>query len=244
MKTKTWTPLVAVTMAALPLAASGAMLTNLNLSGITEYEGWEGLTAANNPGFPGFFNFTDPWPNPITPSIAGSAGNAGFDKLNGGGYAGSQSIYNFTAPGTFAVANASPLADLETVALQLDLGEGDSFLLGSPVLNYNGGSQALSPTFTQSGNGPTAFTNPQTGDPSTTTLFGFQWDLSSVGSITDYSIQWTTDAHVTTYNLQLDSSDSFTGNSISAVPEPATYPLAAAFAALAFVATRRRLSRS
>lgn len=244
MKTKTWKSLVALTIATIPFAASGAMLTNLNLSGVTEYEGWEGLTAANHPGYPGFFNFSDPWPSPIAPGITGSAGNAAFDKVAGGGYPGSQSIYNFTVPGTFTVTNSTPLAGLATVALQLDLGEGDSFLTANPVLSYNGGSQSLLPTFTESGNGPTAFTNPQTGNPDTTTLFGFQWDLSSVGSISDYVIQWTADAHVTTYNLQLDSSDRFDGNSISAVPEPAAYPLAVALAVLTLAISRRRFSRS
>jgi hypothetical protein len=226
--------------AILPGVTTGAMLTNLNLSGATEYEGWEALTAANNPGFPGFFNFTDPWPNAIAPNRAGSAGNAAFNKAVGGGYPGSQSIYNFTAPSTFTVASPAPLANLATVALQLDLGEGDSFILGTPTLSYNGGSQALLPTFSEAGNGPTAFTNPQTGDPDNTTLFAFQWDLSSVGSISDYVIQWTADSHVTTYNLQLDSSDNFTGNALSAVPEPAAYSMIAALAALTLAATRRR----
>jgi len=223
------------------MAASAFNLTPLTFGGITEYEGWEGLTAANNPGYPDFFTFTDPWPAPIAPSITGSAGNAGFNKLSGGGYPASASIYNFTVPGTFAVLNSNPLAGLETVALQLDLGEGNSFFVADPVLNYNGGSQNLAADFTQSGAGPTAFTNPQTGNPDTTTLFGYQWDLSGiVGPITDYEIAWTADAHVTTYNLQLDSSDTFSGNAISAVPEPSAFAALVGAVALGLATCRRR----
>jgi len=225
---------------AAPVVASAVSLTPLTLTGNTEYEGWEGLTAANNPGFPDFFTFTDPWPNPIAPSISGSAGNAGFDKVSGGGYPASQSIYNFTVPGTFTVANSNPLNDLETVAFQLDLGEGNDFFVADPLLSYNGGSQNLVADFTQSAAGPTAFTNPQTGDPGTTTVFAFQWDLSSVGAITDYAISWTTDAHATTYNLQLDSSDTFSGNAISAVPEPSAFAALAGVTALGLAACRRR----
>jgi len=242
MKNTTSIRLLLAGLIALPAAASAAPLVTPTLSGNTEYEGWEELTAANNPGYPGFFNFTDPWPAPIDPNISGSAGNAGFDKVSGGGYPASESIYSFTAPGTFAVTNTAPLVNLETVTFQLDLGV-DSFL-ASPVLSYNGGSQNLSATFSEQGAGPTAFTNPQTGEEGTTTLFGFQWDLSSIaGPVTDYTIQWTTDAHATVYNLRLDSSDSFTGNAVSAVPEPSALLLVAIGGLLLlFLRTRNRRS--
>ena len=244
MKTKSSIQLLLAGLLVLPLAAVGAPLVTPNLAGSTEYEGWEDLTAANNPGYPGFMTFTNPWPNPISPNIAGSAGKAGFDKVSGGGYPGSASIYNFSAAGTYTIANTNPLAGLGTVVVQLDLGEGNSFFTATPVLNYNGGTQALAPTFSEQGAGPTAFTNPQTKDPGTTTLFGYQWDLRSVGGITEYAIEWTTDAHVTTYNLRLDSSDTYSGNAITAVPEPATSGLALALAVLGLAAVRRpRLSR-
>jgi len=245
MKTKPSVRLLLAGLLALPLASSGAPLVTPSLSGNTQYEGWEALTAANNPGYPGFFNFTDPWPSPIASNITGSAGNAGFDKVSGGGYPGSASIYNFTAPGTYVVSSSAPITGLETVTLQLDLGEGNSFFTASPVLNYNGGSQNLAPTFTEQGAGPTAFTNPQTGNPDTTTLFGFQWDLSSIGSpFTDYAIQWTSDSHVTTYNIRLDSSDDFTGNAITAVPEPASYAALFGVLALGWALSRRRRPQS
>ena len=241
MKTeRTIRPLIAGLLA-LPIAASGASLVLPDLTGNTGYEGWEGLTAANNPGYPGFMTFTNPWPSPIDPNITGSAGNAGFDKVSGGGYPGSESIYNFTVPGTYEVANSAPITGLETVTLQIDLGEGDSFFNAPPVLSYNGGSQNLVPTFTEQGSGPTAFTNPQTGNPDTTTLFGYQWDLSGItGGFTDYSIEWTSDAHVTTYNLRLDSSDTFGGNAITAVPEPAAYAALVGLLALGCTVLRRR----
>lgn len=243
MKTKSSIQLLLAGLLVLPLAAVGAPLVTPNLAGSTEYEGWEGLTATNYPTYPGWPG-SALWPAPIDSNITGSAGNAGFDKVSGGGYPASQSIYNFTVPGTYEIAKSSAIFGLETVVVQLDLGEGNSFFTATPVLNYNGGTQALAPTFSEQGAGPTAFTNPQTGDPGTTTLFGYQWDLSSVSSITEYAIEWTTDAHVTTYNLRLDSSDTYSGNAITAVPEPATSGLALALAVLGLAAVRRpRLSR-
>lgn len=228
----------------LPGRATAAALVVPALSGKTEYEGWETLTNTNYPSYPGFPG-TAPWPSPIDSNIPGSAGNADFAKLSGGGFPGSESIYNFTVPGTYEVGNSSPIGGLETVTLQLDLGEGNSFFVAPPTLNYNGGSQGLAPTYTKSGSGPTSFTNPQTGTPGTTTLFGYQWDLSSIGgAFADYAIQWTSDAHATTFNLRLDSSDTFTGNAITAVPEPATYPLAVSLLALAAVVAKRRRRRA
>lgn len=242
MKTKTSIRLLLAGLCSLPLLAAGAPLVTPDFSGNTQYEGWEELTAANNPGFPGFFNLTDPWPDPIAPNITGSAGFAGFDKVSGGGYPASAAIYNFTVPGTFVVGTSTPLSNLQTVAFQLDLGIGNTFFLSTPVLNYNGGSQQLAPTFAEQGSGPTAFTNPQTGDPDSTTLFGYQWDLSSIGSISEFEILWTTDAHATTYNIRLDSSDTFTGNAISAVPEPALFAWLLGLGALGLAFWRRRKS--
>ncbi len=227
----------------LPFVGSGAPLVTPDLAGVTEYEGWEGLTAGNYPDYPGFPG-TAPWPEPIASNTAGSAGNAGFNKISGGGYPGSQSIYNFTTAGTFEIANTSAITGVETVVVQLDLGEGNSFFTAAPVLSYNGGSQDLAPDFEKSGTGPTDFTNPATGNPGTTTLFGYQWDLSGVGGVTDYAIEWTTDAHATTFNLRLDSSDRYTGNAISAVPEPSGFGLVLALGVLGLTAVRRpRLSR-
>lgn len=260
MNTKTSIRPLLAGLLALPIAASAAPLVTPSLSGTTEYEGWENLTntnaqvvaAENTPStaddFPGFSNFTDPWPEPFDPNITGSAGNAGFDKVSGSGYPASEAIYSFPgfppAPpvfGTFSISNSSALAGLETVAVQLDLGEGNGFFNAGPVLNYNGGAQQLAPDFTQSGPGPTAFTNPQTGNPSSTTLFGYQWDLSGItGGFTSYSIEWTTEPHVTTYNLRLDSSDTFSGNAITAVPEPASYTALLGLLALGFTFLRRR----
>ncbi|MGF1452887.1 MAG: hypothetical protein ACFB21_12535, partial [Opitutales bacterium] len=207
---------------ALPLAASAA-LVGPGFSGNTEFDGWDNLTSSNYtpptyPVFPG----TDPWLAPIGSTVAGSAGNAVFDKVSGGGYPATQAIYNFTVPGTFEVVNSAPLSGLETVLLQLDLGIGETFFRSQPLLNYNGGAQALAADFDQSVAGPTSFTNPQTGNPATTTLFGYQWDLSGVSeAITEYEIEWTTAAHATTFQLRLDSSDDFTGNQVAAaLPEP------------------------
>lgn len=56
-------------------SAVGSLL--VHLPGNTEYEGWSGLTSANNPGYPGFADLS-PWPNPIFANGTGSAGWRGF----------------------------------------------------------------------------------------------------------------------------------------------------------------------
>lgn len=218
------------TTATLLLAAHVAFLTpasalvDPDLSGTTEFEIWTGLTAANYPSYPDFSDtgdggFADPWPAPIAPSGTGSAGNASLDKVSGGGYPATSSIYNHTVAGTYEIANGSPLANLGTVIVQIDLGDGSPGAFQSaPVLNYNGGSQSLTANFTNTG--PGGFSGGFGGPPSPTTLHGFQWDLSSVRSaISSYAILWTSDTFSTTYEIRLDSSDTTSPNRLSAIPE-------------------------
>lgn len=239
----------------LPLAAAGlfafgtaqAAFIDPDFSGTTEFEGWSGLTAVNNPGYPTFGNSTSAWPAPIAPNEPNSAGSAAFDKLSGGGYPSGSSIYNSFSAGTFVVFDNSPLADLENVFFQIDLGAGQTVFPGgdigffdpeapgggTPVLNFNGGSQALAPTVDFSSPGGTPFVNFITLEPDTTTAFAFQWDLSGLGPITSYQIEWTSIEFGTAYGLQLDTSTIFT--EVTPIPEPTSLALLglAAAAALA-----------
>lgn len=237
-------------------ATANATFLTPGFSGNTEYEGWSGLTAANNPGYPGFSNSTALWPAPIDPNETGSAGNADFDKVSGGGYPAGGSIYNSFFPGTYRVDNSSPLTNVKNVLFQIELGAGvnnfgtpqqttsffDDVAGSEPVLNYNGGTQALAADYDTSFAGPTAFTVPIPGVPGgTTTIFALQWDLSGLGSITSYEIVWTGVEFGTTYALQLDSSDVFT--SIAPPPAPIPSPGSMALIGLTgFAAARRRRS--
>lgn len=200
----------------LPLAALGASLSanaalSIQLPGNTARAEWSNLTSANHPGYPGFMNSTAAWPSPIDAN-AGSDGDASLNKLAGGGYPSSTSIYSFTTPGTFEITQSAPAADLRTVVWQLD--HTSDFTTG-PVLHFNGGNQSLIAQFTLaqagafSGNGPVG--------PFTSQLQAFQWDLSGVGEpITEYRIVWTGGEHQSIFTLALDEGDSF----IQAIPEP------------------------
>ena len=196
------------------IPAAHAAIT-VNLPGNTTHAEWSDINSTNHPAppFPGFFNFTDPWPNGIAAN-AGSDGAASLNKLAGGGFPSSTSIYSFTAPGTFELSQSSPAAGIATVVWQID--HSVAFLV-NPVLNYNGGNQALAADFTSSeagdfsGNGPTG--------PFTTTLDAYQWDLSGVaGPITDYQIVWTGGEHQSIFTMGLDEGDSFA----QVIPEPST----------------------
>lgn len=216
MKTST---IVTLTLLMLAFAGPTHGFLLVNLPGNTEYEGWSGLTSANNPGYPGFAD-PSPWPDPIFANETGSAGNAGLDKISGPGNPAGGSIYTFAAPSTFEVVNNDPLAGLETVVFQIDMGNGSNgnLLDAAPVLNLNGGSQALAADFSLIGTGNFAFTNPtDPSDSGSTTLLAYQWDLSTwSGSISSYQIVWTIHDHSTIYAMQLNSGDQFA----QVVPEP------------------------
>ena len=199
---------------ALLLAAASTPLAayiNIDLPGATEFEGWENLNIATFGGtYPDAIGeANNAWPEPIGSNVAGSAGNASFMKLSGGGYFSSQTIYSFMTPGTFSMTNNAALDGLATVVFQLELvGE----LSSGPVLNYNGGSQALASTIELASSGTTATSF---GD---STLLLFQWDLSSISGISSYEIVYTGAEHLAQVGLQLNS-----GNTFAAVPEPSTY---------------------
>lgn len=254
------TPMFAVMCAVFAgtAATANANFLTPGFSGNTEYEGWLGLSRTNNQQvidanagpnpFPDFFGSTSLWPEAIVPDAPGSAGNASFDKISGGGYPAGESIYNSFNPGTYTIVNNNALAGVENVLFQLELGAGftefgpngipgffDVAPGSMPVLNYNGGTQALAATVELSFPGGRSFPNPGPG-PATinSEIFAFQWDLSGLGPITSYDIVWTGIAFGTNYQMQLDSSDVFT-----AVPTPGS---AALLGLAGFAAMRRRFS--
>lgn len=245
---------ILIALGLFPAAFLQANLASYVLLGTSEFEAWENLSNTNAqvvaaaattattddfPGFPG----SGPWPTALMPDAASSAGNAEFNKISGNGYTATESIYNFPGfspappnPGNYSVDNSSPLAGLETVVFQIDVGEGNGFFDAVPLLSLNAGASQLAPDFSSTSAGRT-FDNPQ--NPSeqlTSTIFAYQWDLSSFGAITDYSIQWGSAAHSTIYEMQLDSGDSFN----QVVPEPSAFAALVGAAALGLVLSRRR----
>jgi hypothetical protein len=224
----------------------------ITLDGNTSYDGWNNLTAANYPGFPAFPG-TGNWPHAIVANTPGS-GDATFNKIangNGGGAepAGS-SIYNggFSADpntqgATFAVADATPLASLQTVIFQLDIGEAfglDLYNGTAPTLTYTTGFG----TFTEAAAFSDILIRYDTGESVDMpigpggelepveiyqNLRAYQFDLSGVGDpIASFEIDYTGVQHSQIYAMQLDQSDAVYSQPayIQAVPEPSTYALA------------------
>jgi hypothetical protein len=226
-----------------------------NLAGNTQYDQWNALTSAAYPGYPGFPG-TGTWPAPMGSNAPGSA-DATLNKLangaGGGMYPAGGSIYfgGFSNTinnngGKLAVVDSTPVTNVANVVLQIDIGEAWTYDFWNgvlPTLSYNGGAQNVPATNTfllnQYDNGTVTMpTGPETVYINSYLL---QWDLSSVGPVTDYSIAFNGVQHGQLYALQLDQSDAF-ANYVP-VPEPATGLLMALAGTVACVALRRRASR-
>lgn len=214
------------------LTASTTAAVTYSLPGNTESEGWINFNSANygiSAGFPSFPTAGNPWPNSITPNVPGSAQSATFNKLSGGGYFASSSIYDAGLGGTYQVTDASPLGALANIIIQIDAGTAISI---SPTLSFNGGNQALAPNFfaVLEGDYLSGF-----GGPLSPTLnHVYQWNTTGLG-ITSYEITWGSAAndHLTQHELSLNTSDQF----LQVVPEPSVALLASL---LPFVACIRR----
>ncbi len=214
-------------------ATPGATLVNPGFAGNTQYDGWVGLTSGNYTGY-GSFPGMSAWPAPIGSNRtsantfnAAEPGDAGLIKVANGPSGGalltgsalyfggfSTNINNFD--GTVGVVDSTPVANLKTVAYQVQIAEAwtyDFYNRVLPVLNYNGGAQALvAPTaliIDRTYNGTVQMPGgPQ--DIFINTYF-LQWDLSSIaGPITDISVTFSGVQHAQVYSMRLDQSDIYT----------------------------------
>jgi hypothetical protein len=207
----------------------------ISLPGNTETAGWDNLKTSNpfwsTNGYPTSFpSATAAWPAAIAANVSGSQGSAGFMKNSGNGYFSGSSIYDAGGAGVFSVSDSSPLASLATVVLQIDAGAAIGVV---PVLNYNGGTQALAANYFAQANGE--YLSGFGGPPSPTQNRAWQWDLTGLG-VTSYEVKWGSVAnnHLTQYELNLTTGDTFA----QAIPETSS-ALLASLASLAFFRRRR-----
>lgn len=207
----------------------------IDLGGNTQSDAWtaSSLTAAANPGY-GSFPGSGTWPAPIQSNVGGDAYLSKISNGTGGGpYPASGSMYfggfsgDFNVDGgTLSVTDSSPVANLQTVVFQIEIGEASTYDFYNgvlPTLSYNGGSQMLTANYvslSQVFNGTVEM--PTGTEPLYINTWGLQWDLSGISEeITAFSISFTGVQHAQLYSMRLDQSDTFT----QAVPEPSTYAL-------------------
>lgn len=241
-------PLFAALCAVLTPSLSAAPIS-IPFSGNTSTDGWAELNSANYPGY-GFFPGTTGWPASIGSNTAGS-GDAELGRVSGGSgggpYPAGSSIYfgsfaNAGFGGTLSVSDATPLAHIQALVLQIEIG--DSFYEDAlPALFLNGAPLALAPDFSGlTDQRSYMIPNP---DPEGegevevfVNTFGLQWDLSGVTEpVTAFSVQFSASVHSQVYALQLDQSDAV--HSTSLVPEPSGLALIGLGCA-ALIARRRR----
>ena len=196
---------------------------NPNLGGTKSYDGWEDLLGAFYPGYGGFPG-ASPWPEPIRANSAGS-GNAELQRLNGGGGGGpfpsGESIYfgSFQQNpnelgGTLRVRDTTPVAGVKTVVFQIQIGEAVGYDFhsptGAPVLRVNGQPTSLASQtpvrLDRYQNGSYYSPVTQRNEPIYVNTWGFQWDVSNIGSVTSIQIDFSPVTHSQIYAMRLDQS--------------------------------------
>ncbi|MEM1211669.1 MAG: PEP-CTERM sorting domain-containing protein [Planctomycetota bacterium] len=242
--------LAAIAAAGIVVAGSAqAEPVEVFLSGDTQNDGWDNLSATNPqvlvaPGAFGGFPGLQPWAVPIESVLTQGTfdtsdddptGDAQFDKLSGQGYPSGQSIYGgpqFPAPApphipaVHRISDATPVDDLEIVVFQIQLGSGDGgvFLAGDPVLGVNGDTPTILPT--EVSILESIFDPAGEFGPLTVNTIAFSWDVSGISDpIGSFDIDFTMGGSSTSIRqLQLDQGDTFAPLS-QVIPEPASLAL-------------------
>ncbi|MEM9366167.1 MAG: PEP-CTERM sorting domain-containing protein [Planctomycetota bacterium] len=221
------------------------------LSGTTDFDGWDDLSV-NNPniggaGYPGFTTAALPWPAPIDSYLTNNTfpdtsdddvtGDAQFNKTSGFGYPASSTIYSTPfANGTYTVTDSTPLAGLETVVFQAEIGSGSAgWLAGTPTLTVNGSTVA---PLAAAGTVDVNFDPAGPFGPLSRNTFLYQWDVSGLGTINDFAVDFgLAGTSATIWALQLDQ-----GSTFAQVPEPSSVAGLAGLGLLGALGRRRRRS--
>jgi hypothetical protein len=223
-------------------------------SGSSSSDAWVNVNSANFFGYGGFPG-NSPWPAPIGSNGSGS-GDADLSRVagsptGGGPFLSSSSIYfgNYAQVpnalgGTLRVSDSTPLANLKTLVFQIQIGEATGYdLYSAPTLKINGGSSVVNILFSgilnryQSG----TFFSPATelDEPVYVNTRGYQWDVSSLGAVTSFAIDFSGVTHSQIYGLQLDQSSSVFSTAV--IPEPNVGGLVLAGAFFFLICRRARV---
>ena len=202
---------------ALAIPSFGAI--SYSLPGSTEKSTW----VLNNTNYPSatyrsFGTAGLAWGAAAAPTSGMSS--ALLNKVSGFGYmSGAGFMYTAGEEGFFSISDSSPVASIQSIILQGGISDP---LSGTPVLNYNGGGQAVAAQYFA------VFA----GSPYPDRVW--QWDLSAIaGPITRYEILFS--GHFASNSLTIDTSDSF----LQVIPEPSAALLGLASLGLTFIRRRR-----
>jgi hypothetical protein len=113
------------------------------------------------------------------------------------------------------VGDATPLGGVKTVVLQMQIGEVEGYDFvspgGAPALKVNGetvGRASLSPVLLNRFQSGTFYSDvTKLDEPVFVNTWGFQWDVSSLGSISSLGIDFSAVTHAQIYAVRLDQSD-------------------------------------
>ena len=221
-------------------------------SGSSDSDAWVNVNASK---FLGYSDRRAAWPAPIGSNGIGS-GDADLNRVagsptGGGPILSSSAIYFMgfdplpnAMGGTLRVTDSTPLANLKTLVFQIQIGEATGYdLYSAPTLKINGGSSVVNPLFSgildyfQNG----TFPNPETelDEPVWVNTRGYQWDVSSLGVVTSFEIDFSGVTHSQIYGLQLDQSSSVFSTAI--IPEPNVGGLVLAAAYFFLICRRARV---
>jgi hypothetical protein len=202
---------------------AGVMPAQFNGGGSYSYDGWINLTVANFSeygGFPG----SGAWKDSIGSNAMGS-GDSVLVRIagaptGGGPFPSDNSIYfgsyqqnTNVLGGTLGILELTPVLNLKTVVLQIQIGEAVGYDFyepaGLPVLKVNGQTSAISASFE-----PVLLGSYQNGtyfspvteqdEPVYVNTWAFQWNLDPAVAIQPFQIEFSAVTHAQVYALQLD----------------------------------------
>ena len=202
---------------------AGVMPAQFNGIGSFSYDGWINLTVTNFSEYGGF-----PGNSTWTYSIGSNAEGPGDSVLvriagaptGGGPFPSDNSIYfgsyqqnTNVLGGTLGILELTPVSNLKTVVLQIQIGEADGYDFhkpgGLPVLKVYGQTIAISASFEpvlvgryQNG----IFPSPETeqDEPVYVNTWAFQWNLDQGVTVDSFQIEFSAVTHAQVYALQLD----------------------------------------